>query len=281
MKIRKITSLTAGLSFLLMLLTSVILYIVPQGRVAYWADWRLWGLSKSDWGNIHINMGFVFLAALSFHIYYNWKAITSYLKDRTRHMKVFTPDFNVALIVTVVAALGTYFMIPPFSWVISLSEKIKDGAAVKYGEPPYGHAELSSLKTFTQKLNLDLAKSMNLLELAGYATQDDQVTLAALAKRYGVPPQQLYQTIQAALKETAEEAAGVGSLPESPPPGTGNLLLADFCARYNLNLKQILRDLSAQDIAASADKSLKQIAADKGIGPTDLYEIIKALTASI
>jgi hypothetical protein len=281
MKMRKITSLTAGLSFLLMLLTSVILYIVPQGRVAYWADWRLWGVSKSDWGNIHINMGFVFLAALGLHIYYNWKAITAYLKDRARQMKVFTPDFNVALIITVIAALGTYFMVPPFSWVITWSEKIKDGAAVKYGEPPYGHAELSSLKTFTQKLNLDLAKSMELLELAGYATEDDQVTLAALAKRYGVPPQQLYQTIQTAMIGAADEETGAGGLPDSPPPGTGNLLLADFCAHHNLNLKQILRDLNAQDIAASADLSLKQIAADKGIGPTDLYEIIKALAASI
>ena len=108
MKMRKITSLTAGLSCLLMVLTSIVLYIVPQGRVAYWADWRLWGLSKSDWGNMHINMGFVFLVALALPIYDNWKAITAYLKDRTRRMKVFTPDFNVALIVTLIAALGTY-----------------------------------------------------------------------------------------------------------------------------------------------------------------------------
>ncbi len=277
MKLRKITSLTAGLSFLLMLLTSVILYIVPQGRVAYWADWRLWGLSKSDWGNIHINMGFVFLAALCLHIYYNWKAITAYLKDRARRMKVFTPDFNAALIITVIAALGTYFMVPPFSWVITLSERIKDGAAVKYGEPPYGHAELSSLKTFTQKLDLDLAKSMDLLERAGYAAEDDQVTLAALAKRHGVAPQQLYLTIQTTSEKTADDDTGVGILPDSPPPGTGTLLLADFCARYNLNLKQIIRDLNAQDIAASADMSFKQIAADKGLGPTDLFEIIKTL----
>ena len=64
MKIRRITSLTASVAFLLMLLTSIILYIVPQGRVAYWADWRLWGLTKTDWGNIHINMGLLFLIAL-------------------------------------------------------------------------------------------------------------------------------------------------------------------------------------------------------------------------
>ncbi len=81
---RKITSLTAALSFIVMVLTCVILYIVPQGRVAYWADWHLWGLTKSQWGGIHINTGILFLIALSFHIYYNWKPIMNYLKDKTK-----------------------------------------------------------------------------------------------------------------------------------------------------------------------------------------------------
>ncbi len=49
MNIRKTTSLTAGLSFIAMVMTSVILYIVPQGRIAYWSDWRLLGLSKEQW----------------------------------------------------------------------------------------------------------------------------------------------------------------------------------------------------------------------------------------
>ena len=64
-----------------MLLISVILYIVPQGRVAYWADWRLWGLIKSHWGNIHINLVLLFLIAVSLHIYYNWKPPISKLLD--------------------------------------------------------------------------------------------------------------------------------------------------------------------------------------------------------
>ena len=64
MKLRKITSLTSLLTFILIVLTSVILYIVPQGRVAYWADWRLWGLTKVQWGNIHIINGLLFLLAM-------------------------------------------------------------------------------------------------------------------------------------------------------------------------------------------------------------------------
>ena len=81
-KMRKITSLTAALTFIIVILTSIILYIVPHGRVAYWADWHLWGLSKDDWGNIHINTGLLFLIALLLHTYYNWKSLMAYLKDR-------------------------------------------------------------------------------------------------------------------------------------------------------------------------------------------------------
>lgn len=100
-KIRKITSLTALLAFLVMLLTSVVLYVVPQGRVAYWADWRLWGLTKTDWGNLHIVLGFLFLITLGLHIYDNWKPMISYLKNKLKQIKVFTPEFNIALAITV------------------------------------------------------------------------------------------------------------------------------------------------------------------------------------
>lgn len=64
MSMRKITSLTATLSFVLTVVTSIILYIVPHGRVAYWSDWRMWGLNKTQWGDIHINMGLLFLLSL-------------------------------------------------------------------------------------------------------------------------------------------------------------------------------------------------------------------------
>ena len=102
MSLRKITSLTAMLAFGVMLLTSIILYIVPQGRVAYWADWHLWGLDKEQWGAIHINTGILFLLALGLHTYYKWKSIMAYLKNRAKAPKILTPNFNAALVVTLI-----------------------------------------------------------------------------------------------------------------------------------------------------------------------------------
>ena len=277
MNIRRTTSLTAALSFIMMVLTSIILYIVPQGRVAYWADWKLLGLTKTDWGNIHINLGLLFLIALFIHIYYNWKPLINYLKDKSKAIKVFTPEFNAALIITVIFVLGTYLMLPPFSWVMSLNDHFKDSGAMKYGEPPYGHAELSALKTFAKKLNLDLAKSMELLHQAGYPVKESSVTLQTIGKQYGVPPQQIYDTIKHATNVSSQTSEEKSKIPDSPPPGTGNLTFADFCTQFNLNSKMVLRELKKQGIEASAELTLKQIAEENSKSPIDLYEMVKAI----
>jgi hypothetical protein len=275
MKIRKITSLTASLSFVFMVLTSVVLYIVPQGRVAYWADWHLLGLTKTDWGNIHINMGLLFLISLSLHIYYNWKALISYLKNKAKLMKVFTPEFNLALAIAIAFAVGTYLMAPPFSWMMALNDHFKNSGAEKYGEPPYGHAELSSLKSFANKLNLDLEKSMKLLNQAGYAVTDSAATLKTISDQNDIPPQIVYQTIKQAAIDTADLSKNNAALPESPQPGTGRLTLADFCAQFGLNNKWIVRELKKQSINASEELTIKAIADQNSLTPIDLYEHIK------
>ncbi len=205
MKMRKIVSLTVALSFLLMVLTSIVLYIVPHGRVAYWADWRLWGLTKSDWGNIHINLGLLFLTALFLHIYYNWKPLVSYLKDKSKQIKVFTPEFNVAIVVTIGFVVGSCFLVPPFSWVMTLNDYIKDAGVEKYGEPPYGHAEQSSLKTFCKKMNLDIGKSMELLNQAGYSVENGDITLEEIGRRFNTPPQQIFERIRPAVIDSEQE----------------------------------------------------------------------------
>jgi hypothetical protein len=200
-----------------------------------------------------------------------------YLKDKSKEIKVFTPEFNAALIITVIFVIGTYLMMPPFSWVMSLNDHFKDSGATKYGEPPYGHAELSSLKTFAKKLNLDLAKSMELLDQAGYSVEDSSVTLQTIGKQYNVPPQQIYDTIKKAANVSGQASGGKITIPDSPPPGTGNLTLADFCAQYNLNSKKVIRELKGHGIAASADLTLKQIASQNQTSPIDLFEIIKTI----
>lgn len=181
----------------------------------------------------------------------SWKAIVLYLKDKTRKIKIFTPEFNIALLMTAAFVAGTYGGLAPFGWIQSLNDHLKTSAAAEYGEPPYGHAELSSLRTFVQKTGLDLANSMALLHQAGYPVEDGASTLQSIAARYGMSSQQLYDVIKPAAQRSVGSPSRPGLLPESPLPGTGNLTLAEFCARFSLNSTLILSGLSGKGITAS------------------------------
>lgn len=275
MNIRKVTSMTMLISFVLLVLTSIILYIVPQGRVAYWADWHLWGLTKTHWGNLHINLGFLFLLAGLLHICYNWKPLKAYMKNRARELKIFTPSFNVAMILTLVVGVGTYLEVPPMSTVINFGDSIKDAAAEKYGEPPYGHAELSSLKLFSKKQNIDLEKAVQLLEGAGIQFKDSTETLASIASANELSPQEVYKIIESAVEKS--EMNGNVTFPDSPMPGFGNKTLAAICAEFNLMFPAIQRGLAQNGIKAEANMTIKEIATENDTAPMALFEAIHGL----
>lgn len=272
MNMRKITSLTALTSFVLLMLTSIILYIVPSGRVAYWAGYQLWGLSKEDWGAVHINLGVLLLITLILHVYYNWTAMISYMKNKSKQLKIFTLDFNVSLVVTLVVFLGTLAGIPPMSSIIHLGEAITDKANLAYGEPPYGHAELSPLKDFAEKVKVDLDTSLALLSKAGIVVASPDSTMSEIADANATSPQKIYELIKPVTSEDAEAV-----MPEEAPGGTGNRTVAQICEMYQLDVDKILSGLQAKGIVAEAGQTRKEIAAANSIDPHAAYGAIYEL----
>jgi hypothetical protein len=281
MNIRKITSMTMLLSLLVLLLNSIILYVVPEGRVAYWADWKFFGLTKGDWSAQHTTVGVLFLLAGLLHIYFNWKPIAAYMKNRARQVKVFTGSFNVALVLTALFVIGTYYNIPPMSTILDISESIKDSASVTYGEPPYGHAESSSLKMFATRENLDLEKSVELLRAEGLAFDGPQDTLKAIAKMNNRSPQQVYEIIKPALMVAEPEQKAVAArFPDAPESGWGKKKLSETCDEYGLDVNRILRGLSDKGLVAEAEMSIKDIAAANNLEPMGIFEAIHEIATS-
>lgn len=154
------------------------------------------------------------------------------MKNKSRELKVFTPSFNVALLLSLVVGVGTYLEIPPMSTVINFSESIKDNASKKYGEPPYAHAELSSLKLFTRKQNLDLEKSIELLNNSNIQVSDASVTLAVIAAEKGLSPQEIFEIIKPASILTKDD--GNISFPDTPMSGVGKMTLGALCSQYKM-----------------------------------------------
>ncbi len=261
MNMRRITSLTALVSFLLLMLTSIILYIVPSGRVAYWSGWQLWALSKEQWGAVHINLGFLLFIAIVLHIYYNWVPIVNYLKNRSKQVRVFTTDFNVSLLVTLVVFFGTLLGLPPMSSIIDLGTAITDQANIKYGEPPYGHAELSPLQDFAEKIKVELDDGLLLLDKAGIQVNSPAQTLQEISELNGLTPQEVYLALKPEALDVSAE------MPEDAPGGTGMRVLAQLCEMYHLPPAEIIQGLAAKNIDAELNMPLKDIAAANGIDP--------------
>jgi len=275
--VRKITSLTLVISGLIELITSVVLYILPAGRVAYWADYSLLGLSKTEWGNIHITVGTLFLIAAVLHIYFNWRPITAYIKNKAKKVTIFTTSFNIALLVSVYVTVGTLYNLPPMNYVLQLGEHFTENANKKYGEPPYGHAELSSIKMFCSKMNIDLDWAVEKFAEAGIQLEGDREIIKDIAKNNNLTPQQLYQIIKPAAMEAKGEKI---KFPESPAPGFGKKTVEEICQTYDLSISAVLGALGEAGLSAQPGDTVKEIASRSGSNPMAVFEIFQTVAVN-
>lgn len=277
---RKITSMTMLISFVVLIVNSIILYIVPEGRVAYWADWRFWGLTKNEWGDQHVTIGFLFLLSGFLHLFYNWAAVKSYLKNRVKEMKIFTLPFNAGLLLTAVIAVMTYFHVPPVSLVLQLGTHFKVAGAEKYGEPPYGHAERSSLKMFCQKEGIDLEKALTLLRQEGIQVAKSEVTILAIAQEHNLTPQQVSKIIAPAKKNVLSanmDKTVAQPFPDMPKPGFGKKTLEDACAELQIDYAAIVKGLEEKGLKIMDGKTIHEIAAVNGKEPMAIFEAIRVV----
>ena len=278
MNMRKITSMTMVWSLIVLVFNSVVLYVVPEGRIANWADWHFWGLNKHDWSAQHTTVGFLFIFAALLHIYYNWKPILNYLKNKAKKFKLFTPASSIGLGLTVIFVVGTYMDVPPMSTIVEFSEQIKEGAAKKYGDPPYGQAQSSSLKGFTSRMGLDLNKSIALLKAAGIEITDDKEMVQDIATRSGNTPQQIYDIIKtsAVLSSSggsdSHSEGGTESGTNPPKSGMGKKTIPQLCEEIGQDCDMIIEGLKKRGMTIDSDQKLKDLATENDTGPMQIYE---------
>lgn len=271
MTLRKLTALTLLLSFSLLMLTSLVLFVVPEGRVAYWSDWHWLGLSKKQWGDIHTTSGFLFLCAGMLHLFHNWKPLLNALKKRGQQMHLLAPSLLAALAINLLVVAGTLLQLPPFSSLLDWGQGFKNAAAVTYGEPPYGHAERSSLRLFAKRTGLDLQAIKANLAKAGIAIGDDEQSILTLAKVNALTPKAVYDAMQPSAQSSPSAAE---PLPTQPVPGMGQTPLSQLCRTYGLEQERVLSFLAGKGITAAPQLTLKEIAAAHGTDPHSLYELL-------
>ena len=264
---------------MILAITGLVLYIVPAGRIAYWVEWSLLGLGKEQWGQIHVLSCLLFLIAGGFHIYFNWKPLLRYFVDKARggiNLKRELTIASLATLLIVVAAIGS---MPPFHYVFEFGDFIKSAWVVSEEyEPPFGHAELTSLKTFSKKQKIDVQKAVQLLRENNVAIESEQDSLAKIAKSNEMSPMQIYRMIKPLEKpETGKEAdeftvETVESLLEGKGIGRRNV---EYLVReFKLDIEDVKRRLNSNDIEFEKDEDFHDIADRYGTSPIEIVKII-------
>jgi len=269
--VRRTASLTSLITFVFIVLTSISLFIAPQGKIAYWSNWTFLGLTKEQWGAVHINLGILFIISLCFHIYFNWKAVLLYLKTKTMELKFFTKEFNISLAIVFVFIFGTLVQLPFFSTIIDFNDKIKENAAIKYGQPPYGHAELSSYGDFVKRMGLDPDEGSILLRANGFEIKDRNASLLEIAEFNKTSPQNIYLALK---KNNQVMGASLNKSGSASFSGRGRMTLHEIAKENNLDFKELNAFLKTRNIKAEIDMTLREIASKNNMRPSEVYDIV-------
>lgn len=261
MNFKKITSLTMFFVMLVMTYTGIVLFIAPPGRIAHWSNWEIFGLTKDEYANIHSTFMALFIFMTLFHIFYNFKPITSYMKNRAKEFVFFTKDMIVALVLTLVFLIGTLFNLSPFSNFLNLGDGVKNSWEKEYGTAPYSHAELSSLKMFSRKLGYDLQKSEEILKQNNLKYKTSQ-SLSQIGDSNGVSPQFIYQLLK---KNFQKEGSSTIEL-----TGLGRKTVQEVANTLKISTEQFISQLKSLGIEAKADEKFRSVTAKYDLSPMDV-----------
>jgi len=280
--LRALTAFVVTWAFAVAMVSGTVLYIVPKGRVAYWTDWALLGLDKDTWGNMHIVFGAIFIVSGILHLYFNWKPFKKYLADRAAGHVHVKREVIVATAGTVLVLAAAVAEVPPVSWLFDLNATVKQSWVTGPDlEPPYGHAEESSLRALARRTGIDLDKALARLTADGIAVRGPRDNLKDIAGRQGTTPMAVYARFKGAAATPAASTAPPAGIYTADGverrfegTGIGRKTLAEMITVAGVSRKTALLRLAQIGIEAGMDETLRRIADRHGVVPIQVLQTV-------
>jgi hypothetical protein len=267
---RAVVTFYVMLSFLIIAASGLVLFISPPGRIANWSEWSVAGLRKADWQAVHTVFTLLFLGAVAFHIYFNWRVILNYLRRRVGEGLHRGREMGVASAIGAAVLALTIAGIPPFSTLMTFGDSVKNSWSDPATEPPAPHAELWTVAKFAETNRLTVDRAMDNLREAGMAAPGPDVSLQALATTYKVTPREVY--IRALGTTTA------ASVQRAEGGGFGRKTVAQFCQETAIPVATALARLHQAGFTdATAGSNMRQLAAQYGRRPIEAAQVIQGL----
>lgn len=277
---RAFSSLLSLVSFIILGVTGIILYIQPHGRVAYWTKWRFLGLEKDQFGSIHILASVLFLTAGGFHLYYNWKPLVRYLSGKIETTLRHKRELALSGLVFVWILASGIWALPPLNYVLDAGEAIKNSWVTTPDlEPPFGHAEQVSLKTFCKKQGIPLDQAMSELRTAGFTVDTPNRTLGEIGESKNTSGMGVYAVIK--TLEVKPEALKPGTVWTADKveetfsgTGLGRKTIGQIVKDLQLDADTVRQRLSAAGVKAQDEDKFKELADKHNTTPIKLLTIL-------
>ena len=193
---RSFFSFLLALSFVVIMVSGIVLYIAPHGRVAYWVNWRLFGLTKDGWAAIHTIIGYLFMIVAVAHFVLNFRVFAGYLKKTVQAGQKHLWELVASVVLFLLIFGATISNVPPFSTTMEIGEYFKESWAVESEKIPIPHSELMTIAKFSEKLDLPIESVMKSLNEHGIQVEDTNETLKSIADRNDVSPSDVYKIMQ-------------------------------------------------------------------------------------
>ena len=276
---RAFTSLYILFSFLIIILSGIILYIAPPGRIAKWTTVPLLGLEKDQWQAIHTIFTFIFIIVSGFHLYFNWKIFLSHLRNKLSRKYLRRKEFIWSVIVTILVLFVILFELPPVTTVMAFGESVTDSWEKKYNNPPVPHTEEMTLREIAKLANQNPDSIVQKLKSQNVEITNADAKLKDIAHENEYSPQQLFDLTK------SNESINQNSKRQNPQVisnrkplgrGWGRKTISQICQEENVEVSIAIRNLKLRGIKADADSRIKELTRKYNLRASEIVDIIKS-----
>lgn len=266
---RSFISFLLFISIFWILFSGTVLYIAPPGRVAHWQHWTLFGFDKNQWQAQHTIFSYIFIILAIIHAFsLNWRNLWSYVKVKSKNGFRKKDEFISAVALSLLLFFGTSFEIPPLSSFFELGETIGATWEEKSKIAPIPHTENLTLEEIASNyIDDDAENIMQILSDKGIRVLDKNQTLKEIAIQNNISPSEVYHFVSPDKKESGKGGSG---------KGYGRITLKELSFELGIDIVDIIKLLKANKIEASASKTIRDIASENGLHPSEVMKIIKS-----
>ena len=190
-------SISLLLSFLVIAVSGIILYIAPPGRVARWISWIMVGFSREQWEDLHTLFSYLFIILGVLHLFlFNWNLFFSYLRSRITKKLNRKREIIYAAVTFILIAFFTLAKLPPIYSIMDFGNKVSSGWADKRGTPPVPHAEEMTINEISKELlGSEPEVVISKIRELGFIVEAGSQRLDSVAASNKVAPSDLFNSL--------------------------------------------------------------------------------------